>query len=56
MGSWHQIANATTTIAFSLALLFASQMYVASRSAAAGVKASSVAALRHAGYRAANGR
>ncbi|MGL1544407.1 hypothetical protein ACSTIA_23890, partial [Vibrio parahaemolyticus] len=56
MGSWHQIANATTTIAFSLALLFASQMYVASRSAAAGVKASSVAALRHAGYRAAHGR
>jgi hypothetical protein len=56
MGGWHQIANATTTIAFSLALLLASQMYVSSRSAAAGVKASAVTALRNAGYRAPHGR
>ena len=56
MGTWHQIASATTTIAFALALLFASQMYVASRSVAAGVKAMAVPVLRHAGDRAPLGR
>lgn len=55
MGNWHQIANATAMIAFSIALLVASQTYVASRSAA-GMNAMAAPVPRHAGDRAPLGR
>lgn len=51
MSTWHQIASATTTIAFSICLFIASQMYVASRLSAAEFSASQVMQLRNAGYR-----
>lgn len=51
MGVWHQIANATTTIAFAISLFLASQMYVASRLSAGEFATSSIQKLRSAGYR-----
>lgn len=52
VGAWHQIANATTTIAFSISLFLASQMYVASRLSAAEFAKSRVLKPQGAGYRA----
>ncbi|WP_158267980.1 hypothetical protein [Bradyrhizobium sp. MOS002] len=52
MGVWHQIANATTTIAFSICLFIASQTYVTSRLSAAEFSTLNVLKLRSAGYRA----
>jgi len=51
MGVWHQIANATTTIAFAISLFIASQIYVTSRLSAGGLEPSPVQKLRIAGYR-----
>lgn len=50
MGGWHQIANATATIAFSISLFIASQMYMTSRLSAAQFATSHVLKLRSAGY------
>jgi hypothetical protein len=50
MGVWHQIANATTTIAFAISLFIASQLYVASRLSAGEFEMSPVQKLRNAGY------
>jgi hypothetical protein len=55
MGAWHQIANATTTLAFSISLFIASQMYVASRLSAAGFEVSHVLKLRSSGHRVPHG-
>jgi len=52
MRAWHQIASATTTIAFSICLFMASQMYVTSRASAAESATLQVMKLRNAGYRA----
>ncbi len=55
MGVWHQIASATTTIAFSICLFMASQTYVASRLSAAELSTSNVLKLRNAAYRVPHG-
>jgi hypothetical protein len=55
MSAWHQIASATTTIAFSICLFLASQMYVTSRLSAAESATLHVLMLRNAGYRALHG-
>ncbi len=55
MGAWHQIASATTTIAFSICFFVASQMYVASRLSAAEFRTSNVLKLRSSAYRAPHG-
>jgi|APAra7269097635_1048570.scaffolds.fasta_scaffold05501_1 hypothetical protein len=51
MGAWHQIANATATIAFAISLFIASQMYVASRLSAGELEKSPVQKLRSVAYR-----
>lgn len=51
MGVWHQIANATTTIAFAISIFIASQMYVASRLSGGSLEPSPVQKLMSAGYR-----
>ncbi|EJN12994.1 hypothetical protein PMI42_03610 [Bradyrhizobium sp. YR681] len=51
MRAWHQIASATTTIAFSICLFIASQMYVASRLSAAELSTSHIMTLRNVAYR-----
>jgi hypothetical protein len=55
MGAWHQIASATTTIAFSICFFIASQMYVAYRLSAAEFETSHVLKLRSSAYRAPHG-
>ena len=49
MGTWHQVASATATIAFLLSLLLASQVYVTSRLSAAELATTHVLKLRSAG-------
>ncbi|MBR0965737.1 hypothetical protein JQ554_16170 [Bradyrhizobium diazoefficiens] len=56
MRTWHQIASATMTIAFSISLFIASQMYVTSRASAAQSATLQVLKLRNAGYRVSHGR
>lgn len=56
MKAWHHIAIATTTIAFSIGLFIASQLYVASRLSAAEASNLHVMKLRNVSYRASYAR
>ena len=51
MGIWHQIANATATLAFAISLFMVSQMYVASRLSAGELGTVSISKLRIPDYR-----
>lgn len=56
MKAWHHIASATTTIAFSIGLFIASQLYVDSRLSAAEVSNLHAMKLRNVSYRVSYGR